>query len=300
MKGGLLPEAADAACYLEAKSRFDFVPAAVEICRRHGIPPSDLERADSGTHLVFLLDGTAIKVFAPPWPEDFEAERAALHALRGERFPSIIHEGILEGWCYLVTTRIQGEPARDLWPLLQSKEKETLLHDLGSLLHELHRTPVPSVLHTEWPAFASDLKATLESRNDPPTGEWRDWLLDRARCDPGSFDPVLLHADVTWDHLFALRRSDGIRLTGLIDFGDAMSGHPLYEFGAPLLYMCFGEPALTWSLLSGYGLPKCRETAGRVLACCLFHRFGRLGRWLGKRPVADGGSFEEALFGFRL
>lgn len=300
MREELLPEAADPASYSAAKSGYDFVPAAAEICRRHGIPPPGLSRADSGTHLVFLLPGMAIKVFAPPWPEDFEAERAALRAVGGGRFPGIIHEGTLEGWPYLVLTRIPGRPARELWPLLPGSGKESLLHELGGMLRELHRTPVPPALQTDWTAFASDLSSTLESRNEPPTRAWRDWLLERAGFDPGPSEPVLLHADVTWDHVFALRGTDGIRPAGLIDFGDAMSGHPMYEFGAPLLYMCFGEPDLTWSLLSGYGLPRCRETAAGVLACSLLHRFGRLGRWLEKVPVTDGRAFEEALFGFDL
>ena len=78
MTEGLLPEAVDQASYMEASSRSDFVPAAAEICRRHGIPSSGPVRVDSGTHLVFLLDGMAIKLYAPPWPEDFRAERAAL------------------------------------------------------------------------------------------------------------------------------------------------------------------------------------------------------------------------------
>jgi len=297
VSGGLLPEAADPASYRDARSSSDFVPAAAEICRRHGIPQSGLARADSGTHLVFMLDGMAIKVFAPLWPEDFEAERAALHAMGGGPFPAIAHEGTLEGWPYLVITRIPGRPARDPWPLLSRSGKESLLHELGGLLRRLHRIPAPPDLQTDWPAFASGLEATLESRNDPPSAGWRDWMVDRAHLDEDPFEPVLLHADVTWDHVFALRDGEGIRLSGLIDFGDAMSGHPLYEFGAPLLYMCFGEPDLTWSLLSGYGLPRSPGTARSVLAYSLLHRFGRLGRWLEKVPVADGRAFEEALFG---
>lgn len=298
--GGLLPEAPDPASYAEVKRTYDFAPAAEEICRRHGISPARLSRAASGTHPVFLTDDMAIKAFAPPWPEDFTAERAALRAAGGGSFPEIIHEGILEGWPYLVTTRTPGSPAGEIWHLLPFGDKESLLCDLGVMLRELHRAAVPPGPGTDWAAFASDLRATLESRNDPPSAEWRDWLLCRTGRDPGPFEPVLLHADVTWDHVFVLRGEGGIRLTGLIDFGDAMPGHPLYEFGAPLLYMCFGQPALTWSLLSGYGLPKCRDTAERVLACSLLHRFGSLGRWLGKVPAEDGRAFEEALFGFDL
>jgi len=298
--GGLLPEAADQASYMEARSRLDFVPAAAEICRRHGIPSAGPARADSGTHLVFLLDGIAIKLYAPPWPEDFRAERAALAGIGGGPFPRIVHEGALEGWPYLVMTRIQGKPVREVWSILPRSEKEALLRDLGGLLRRLHEAAVPPSLRTDWSAFASELESTLESRNDPPSGEWRDWLMSRARSDPGPFEPVLLHADVTWDHVFVARDSLGIRLTGLIDFGDAMSGDPMYEFGAPLLYMCFGDPGLTWSLLTGYGLPRCRVVARRVLAYSLLHRFGRLGRWLEKAPAPDGAAFEEALFGFRL
>ncbi len=300
MTGGLLPEAADPASYEEARRASSFVPAAAEICRRHGIPSAGLAPADSGTHLVFLLSGMAIKLYAPPWPEDFLAERGALAEVGGGPFPAIIHEGMLEGWPYLVTTRIQGEPVRKFWPILPREEKEVLLRGLGGLLRGLHETTVPPSLRTDWPAFASELESTLESRNHPPSGEWRDWLMSRSSRDPVLFDPVLLHADVTWDHVFVVRGSRGMHLTGLIDFGDAMSGDPLYEFGAPLLYMCFGDPSLTWSLLSGYGLPRCTATARRVLACSLLHRFGRLGRWLEKVPVPDGGAFEEALFGFRL
>jgi hygromycin-B 7''-O-kinase len=297
----LLPQIAGLEAYREFRKRRDQLPAAAEICRRHSLEPAGLSMAGSGTHLVFLLPGLALKVFSPIWPEDFTAEREALRAIGGGAFPQILFEGCLDGWPYLVMTRIRGVPAADVWPDLPLGDRCRLLEELGGIIRVVHSNRPPPRLATGWDGFLSERRAGLDAGNMLPPGPWLDWLHSRtARCTGAPFEPVLLHADITPDHVFLAGRPGGWRVSGLIDFGDAMGGHPLYELGAPLLFFCFGEPRLTESLLAGAGAGSDPATAADILACSLLHRFGRLRMWLDRVPVADGGSFEEALFGFRL
>jgi hypothetical protein len=65
-------------------------------------------------------------------------------------------------------------------------------------------------------------------------------------------------------------------LTGLIDFGDAMLGHPLYEFAVPGCCITRGSPALQRALLCAYGFAEQdldRDLADQLLAYMLLHRY---------------------------
>src|SRR5262249_36746986 len=65
---------------------------------------------------------------------------------------------------------------------------------------------------------------------------------------PGNFafQPVVLHADFSADHILALDRS----LTGVIDFSDLSFGDPDYDFSS--LILDFGE-AFTMEIAARYG-----------------------------------------------
>jgi hygromycin-B 7''-O-kinase len=88
------------------------------------------------------------------------------------------------------------------------------------------------------------------------------------------FKPVLLHADLTDDHFFVQEREGRWQLTGLIDFGDAMVGDPLYEFAAPAMFLSQRRPEVQRAMLRGYGLRDTPGTADRIRAWTILHRFG--------------------------
>jgi aminoglycoside phosphotransferase (APT) family kinase protein len=84
---------------------------------------------------------------------------------------------------------------------------------------------------------------------------------------------------------------------GLIDFGDARLGDPLYEFVAPLAFYCFGQPEMSRALLRGYGLEATAATCAQLTTFCLLHEFGRVPDFLDRHAVVDGPGFEQALWG---
>ena len=96
--------------------------------------------------------------------------------------------------------------------------------------------------------------------------------------EPG-FRPVLLSADVTDEHILVSQRGGQWELTGFIDLGDAMLGHPHYEFAAPGCCITIGSAGLQRTMLRAYGLSDAQldETLARqLLAYTLLHRFVRI------------------------
>ena len=63
------------------------------------------------------------------------------------------------------------------------------------------------------------------------------------------FKKVLLHGDITRDHLILTEKNRSWSISGVIDFGDARIGHPYYEFVVPLLDYAYGEHKLSSALL---------------------------------------------------
>jgi len=115
-----------------------------------------------------------------------------------------------------------------------------------------------STLGAEWPLAATRLfESQITSLKEP-------------------FDPVLLCADLTDEHVMLCRRDREWRFSGVIDFGDAMVGHPLYEFAAPACSITHDDPALLTELLLAYGFTGADLTEAlteRLLAYTLLHRY---------------------------
>ena len=108
---------------------------------------------------------------------------------------------------------------------------------------------------------------------------------------------VLLHADITAEHVLLTQTEDAWTINGLIDFGDAKVGHPHYDFLAPIAELTFGEPKLTQVLLEAYGLKLDRPTRESITTFCLLHEFGRLADFLRRHPAPNPPAFCRALWG---
>lgn len=285
----LLPSLPDEAAFYRLRGDpAPWLPALTEICRLHGLPDEDLYAERTGTNVVFRAgDGPWIKLFPPLWPEDFERERAGLAAVRGVAglaAPQLLHEGELEGWPYAVISHLEGRPISSVWLDLPAAEQVGLAEEIGAAMARLHEIPAPSsgVLAEDWPAFVARRGPRCVERNrkyDLPT----DWLEPLRRFTesaqpllrPGA-PGVLLHADLTDQHIFVRRVRGRWSVTGLIDFGDAMVGDPLYEFAAPAMFLTQGKPEAQRALLRGYGIEDAPDTLThrrRIQAWTLLHRF---------------------------
>jgi hygromycin-B 7''-O-kinase len=274
-----------------------WLPAMGVICTRHGLDPAGLHRLGLGTHVLFRTGRTVIKLFCPLWEQDHPAEKATLELIRGLPTPELIAIGLFEEWPYMLMTAVPGLPAYKVWDDLDERDQLFIVNQLGGLIGKLHQHAPIAQLATDWEAFLEARLSRWVERHDP-SEPWTSWLAERLdRFTEPPFEPILLHADITNDNLLLSESGSRWRISGFIDFGDAMMGHPYYEFVAPLTYYTLGRPQLSRLLLESYGLELTPERAQRLTTYCFLHRFGRLSDYLARYPMADGPSFHRALWG---
>jgi hygromycin-B 7''-O-kinase len=271
--------------------------ALEEVCSMHGLDAQALAQIPSGTHIVHRAGDRIIKLFCPLWPEDFISERAALSRASGLPVPELMAEGTLESWRYLVMTVVAGIPAKETWKSLEKEDQVEVLRELGQALFRIHSLPSVPELEQDWNAFMHERAASAVEHNRPPNEEWRRWILDRLeRLDEPPSPDVLLHADITDEHVMISDRGGHWGMTGLIDFGDAMMGHPCYDLVAPLCCLCFGNPGLAEVLVESSGLEMDVRLREHVTTLCLLHRYGRIGDFLARSRAETPREFERALF----
>lgn len=131
---------------------------------------------------------------------------------------------------------LPGNPASDLPPHLTA-----VLREAGECLRRVHTLGDPSA------SWASRLRATLDDLDvlpGPLAERVREAVPDFVASVSG-VTPVLLHGDLHPRHLYAV---DG-RLAGILDWGDAMYGDPLFD----LARFSMAGPAATSAFLAGYG-----------------------------------------------
>ena len=140
--------------------------AAALICARHRIPHARLRRSTTGENVIFFADESAVvKIYAPLRGQHLR-ERAALEfasrARLGIETPEVIHTGEMEGWPYLVMTRLDGIPMREVWPELEERARLEIVSRLGVVLRELHARPAPHAppeLKRDWHGFVESQTA---------------------------------------------------------------------------------------------------------------------------------------------
>ncbi len=276
--------------------RDTWLPAVTELARRHRLP-GPAQRETLGTHVVFGFGDLILKLYSPLWAQDFQAERAALRHLRGLPAPEIAAEGELEGWPYLVLTRLEGTPASMVWSSLPLEGKRGIIRQFGALIARLHQHALPGDWPDEWHAFIRERLERAEEHHG--LGEpWRSWIRQQlAGFREPPLAPVLLHGDLTDDHLLLVEREGGWKLSGLIDFGDARLGHAYYDLIAPLACYTYGQPELSLELVRAYGLEPSRPVLDSLTRYCLLHEFGKLGDCLARFPADSPQAFYRALWG---
>lgn len=268
-----------------------WLPAIRAIASRHALSGTP-QRTTLGTNITFACGDYIVKLFPPPWRAGFAAEKTALEAARGLPVPEVAAEGELEGWPYLIMTRLGGVPVGDVWPSLDARQKHDVVAQIGELMRKLHDLPVPHGLRGDWQCFLNERLAAAEAHHN--VGEpWRSWLREQLRAfsEPPR-KMVLLHGDLTADHILLRNEGGNWSITGLIDFGDARVGHPYYEFAVPLVEYVYGQPGLAQVLLDAYGLWQTAEVEEVLTRYCLVHEFVTLRDFLERHAA---GSPEEFL-----
>jgi len=265
--------------------------AIVEISARHGLGMGPVQPL-GGSNLVASIGATRIvKLFPPFLRYQWDAERVALAALHGAldpvATPELLHDGELDGWPYLVMTRLDGVSLENLWPTAGAAEQVELLGQIGALIARVHALD-PGVLSAtgpRWDDFLAAQRAACVARHaglglPGPLLAELDAYLDRVTpAIPRAIAPVILTGEYTPENLLVTRCADRWQVTGLIDFGDVWCGAADYDLLGPATFLAAGDPVRLGALLAARGyspdelVPALRD---RLMALLLLHRHSDL------------------------
>jgi hygromycin-B 7''-O-kinase len=262
---------------------------AEEICARHGVLAGELAPARDGTNVVFTTGHHVIKLSPPFWESGAAAEWTILRHVEGRlgvATPAVVATGHLDGWPYLVMTRLPGAILADVWPGLAETHRRSIARQLGELLARLHALPTGplaahAVLVERWRRLVTrpseESVACHRGHGAPETWLARlpGFLTQLPPLHPDAFTPVLVNGDVHWWHLLVTERSGDWELVGLFDFDDAMLGWREYDLAAPALFFLAGQPAVLAECLGGYGdgLVGDAGLSRRLMAYALLNRY---------------------------
>jgi hygromycin-B 7''-O-kinase len=266
-----------------------WLPIALDIARSHGLACTTPQVFATGTNLVMALDGKLIlKIFPPFLRGQFTSERSTLAQLRGRlriAIPEIVVEGERDGWPYLVITRLSGVLGAEAWPSLPEQDKERVLAEIGETIVQVQRVPAGTLARTEpsWDVFVRGQIEGCRARHER-FGLPQKFLdgLDELLRDAAAMlaldgPPVILTGEYIPENFLLSRDGAGWRLSGLIDFGDVMTGRGEYDLLGPSALMAGGMPRRVQSLFEGFGYSVSDITPDlkrRLMALMLLHRFG--------------------------
>jgi hygromycin-B 7''-O-kinase len=282
--------------------------AIATIAARHGLGAGPV-RPLGGSNLVAAVGDTrVVKLFPPFLRYQWDSERAGLAVLHGALAPvvtpGLVHEGEIDGWPYLVMTRLEGVSLEDAWPELAAAEQVELLGQIGVLIAQVHALdPGPiAAIGPRWDDFLVAQRAGCAARHGrlglpaPLLAELEAYLDRVMPAIPRVVAPVILTGEYTPANLLVARRAEGWQLTGLIDFGDVWCGAADYDLLGPATFLVAGDPARLGALLAARGHspgelgPALRD---RLMALLLLHRHSdldaqlRIPDWRGRAHSLD-------------
>jgi hygromycin-B 7''-O-kinase len=169
------------------------------------------------------------------------------------------------------------------WPALPEDAKEHVLGQIGETIAEVQKVPVGELAAIEphWDQFIRQQIACCWARHmrlglPPRYLDGIDELLgEAATLIPMDAPPVILTGEYIPENFLLSEDAGGWRLSGLIDFGDVMTGWGEYDLLGPSAFMTAGMPRRVQRLLQGFGYSKTDMTPAltrRLMALMLLHR----------------------------
>jgi hygromycin-B 7''-O-kinase len=264
------------------------------ICQRHGLPTDRLLRfgdgADPafGSNVVFAVgDELVIKLFPPFRKNLFDADLSVAEHVFGKlrvTTPEIYTHGMLDGWPYIVMSRVPGVYLSSIWDTLDDESQLRIVIELAEVVAQLHAIPTYGLpfLENDWPQIvATRIKTCIERHREQEVSDY--WLQQIpgflayvAPLYPADFVPAIVSGDIHQYHLLVTQDNGRWRLTGLFDFDDALIGFKEYDLAAAGLFMMAGKSALLRAFLLTYGYAEAEideRLSYRLMAYTLLHRY---------------------------
>ena len=270
----------------------NWLGAALDICLDHGLPVDIIEPVTDGSNLVASVDDRYIvKIFPPFHRHQWESEHRTLQHLAGKTsipIPDLIAHGERYGWTYVIMSKLSGIMLEKIWEGCTMQEKTDMLHQTGRIMSEIHSLPVGDLTNLEprWQDFIRRQCDTFPARHRRfGMPEWllRDldtYVNGALPALPPDPEKVILTGEYTPFNLLADKTETGSWvISGMIDFGDAMTGFREYDLLGPCTFLCAGNPVLLRALLHGYGYADTQNDPAlgrRLMLLLILHRYSNL------------------------
>lgn len=273
-----IPDNAACSAWIADTPLTAWMPALAQLQRRHGLADGAWSKIATGSNALFSLgDGIIVKLVPPNWRRQGDKEILVTPMLEDRlslRTPQLIGCGEIDGWVYVITSRLQGTLLADIWPALNPADKHAIMLQAGQVLRELRAVPFAgdSAIRADWPTYTEQLITSCVARHqrrNMPAGLLGQVLpyLESAGDFLAPAQARFIHMDVHPWNLMARQAGGRWRLDGLFDYGDAIIGNSgLLELLTPMIFMAQGDAALLHALLDGYGM------RGAVSAATLRHQ----------------------------
>ncbi len=262
------------------------------ICADHALA-GELRLFQDGSCVLFSVgERWVIKLFEPWFPGHYEAECAVMAHVQGRLpvpTPELVHHGQLEGWGYVVMTRLGGRNVDELWTGLKPDEHASVSAQVGTLAAALHGLPTTGLedLRPQWRPFIAAQREGCVARHRGlglAEGLLAEIEVLLETVAPDEPDLVLLHTELTGTNLLA----SAAVLSGMIDFEPSMLGVPEYDLVGAAIFIGRGRRESVRAGLQAYGYASAdldEALQRRLMAYTLLHRYSNLGFFW--RQVSD-------------
>lgn len=247
-------------------------------------------RSTRGSHIVYRVGNSWIKIMTPLFAKDMAFEVAGLKTIDGRlsvHAPQIHALGTLEDWHYIILSHVEGHRIGDVWSNFDTQEKALLARQMAATTLEMQAcSPDPAVFNRgDWQEFIREriknVKAHHLGKN--LNAAWLDKLpLFINQFHESEFTgtkEVFLHADLTWDHFLVGERNGMPFISGVIDLADCRMGHPEYDIPASAAFIFKNEPASFHEYMLGLGYSKNvlnPRMSEKILAWTCLHLYSNL------------------------
>ncbi|WP_332854238.1 phosphotransferase family protein [Duganella sp. S19_KUP01_CR8] len=278
----------NAACcdFIENAPLSSWLPALDHLRREFGLADGPWQKIPQGSNALFGLGGDVIVKLVPSnWRRQGDKEILVAPLLEGKlslQTPGLIGSGEIDDWVFVISTRLDGVVLADVWPTLAIEQKRAIMLQTGQVLRELRAVAFDDdiAIKVDWPSYVQGLVDGCLARHQRrmmPEGLLDQVLPYIAAAQDYTQQGTLrfIHMDIHPWNLMAKQEEGGWKLTGLLDFGDAIVGNSdRFELLTPMIFMAQGSPVLLQALLESYGATGdvSPSTLQRQLTACMLVR----------------------------
>ncbi|BBB58939.1 phosphotransferase [Undibacterium sp. KW1] len=242
-----------------------WMPVLKYLQQAFDLPAEPWEKIPLGANALFGLgEGVIVKLVPPNWRRQGDKEILVAPLLEGKlslQTPRLIASGEIDHWVFVIFSRLQGTLLADIWPSLDIEQKRSIMLQTGQLVRELGSVKFDTdiAIKVDWPNYIqnliTDCMARHQRRKMPETLLTQVMpYIEAAGGFAKAGDLRFIHMDIHPWNLMAKQEQGQWRLTGLLDFGDAIVGNSdRLEILTPMIFMAQGNPLLLQALLQSYG-----------------------------------------------